>query len=68
MLIDVSVDLRDSYTGQSLHMTQDAVYVPDKNGTRFRVIFIERVQRGTPHEHKRVYLDRHAPTWPSNEL
>ena len=68
MLIDVGVDIRDGYTGLQNQSQQDSVYIPDQNGTRFHVVFIEFVQRGTPNEHKRVYLDRQAPTWPTNEL
>ena len=68
MLVDVSVDIRDGYTGAMTLLLQDAVYVPDKTGTRFVVVFIERVDRGTPHEHKRVFLDRLVPSWPTNNL
>jgi hypothetical protein len=68
MLVDSSVDLRDMYVGQSTIALQDSVYVPDKNGTHFYVVFIELVERGTPNEHKRVYLDRQAPSWPTDEL
>jgi hypothetical protein len=68
MLVDVSVDIRDAYTGQSIFSQQDTVFVPDQSGTPFVVIFIERLQRGTAHEHKRVFLDRRTPTWPTNEL
>ncbi len=68
MLVDLGVDIRDSYIGNDSHSTQDAVYIPDGNGTRFIVTFVERVQRGSPFEHKRVYLDRQTPPWPTNEL
>jgi len=68
MLIDVNVDIRDAYTGHAGHAFQDTVYIPDKDGTAFVVTFIERVLRGTAHEHKRVYLDRSSPNWPTNEL
>jgi len=68
MLIAPSVDIRDMYIGQAAMAMQDSVYIPDQNGTRFSVVFIELVQRGTPNEHKRVYLDRQTPTWPTNEL
>jgi hypothetical protein len=44
------------------------VYLPDKNGTAFRVMFVERVNRGLASDHKRVYLDRLLPTWPTNDL
>ena len=68
MLVDVSVDIRDGYNGAEFFMQQDAIWVPDVNGTRFNVIFVERVLQGTAQEHKRVYLDRTAPTWPTNNL
>lgn len=68
MLLEVSVDIRDCYLGGGALGAQDTVYVPDQNGTPFKVVFIERVQRGTAHDHKRVYLDRQTPTWPTNEL
>ncbi len=68
LLIDVNVDIRDCYVGQGSYFAEDNIYIPDKDGTRFEVVFIERLHRGTPHEHKRVYLDRMAPTWPTNEL
>jgi len=68
MLVDVSVDIRDSYAGSSSTVAQDSVYVPDKTGTRFEVIFCERALRGTPNEHLVVYLDRAAPGWPTAQL
>jgi hypothetical protein len=46
----------------------DKVYVPDKNGTSFVVRFVERRGQGTSADHKRVYLDREAVTWPTTEL
>jgi hypothetical protein len=42
--------------------------VPDSTGTAFLVKFVERVGYGTPNDHKRVYLDRAGPTWPTNNL
>ncbi len=68
MLVDVSVDIRDAYTGHMTSTLQDTIYVPDQSGTAFNVMFIERVQRGTPQEHLRVFLDRQTPSWPTNEL
>jgi hypothetical protein len=68
MLVDVSVDIRDAYTGQMTSTIQDTVFVPDQTGTAFNVIFVERLQRGTAQEHKRVFLDRQTPSWPTNEL
>jgi hypothetical protein len=68
LLVDLSVDLRDSYTGTGTSSPQDIIYIPDQNGVAYLVVFIERVQRDTPYDHKRVYLDRQTPTWPSNNL
>ena len=68
MLVDASVDIRDGYTGLQNQMMQDNIYIPDKTGTRFIVIFVERVQHGTPLEHKRVFLDRQTPGWPTSEI
>ena len=68
LLVDVSVDIRDAYAGALAFMQQDSIYVPDKNGTGFKVVFVERVFRGQTQDHKRVYLDRAVPTWPTNEL
>jgi hypothetical protein len=68
MLVDVSVDIRDAYTGHMTSTLQDTIYVPDQTGTAFNVMFVERLQRGTPQEHKRVFLDRQTPSWPTNEL
>jgi hypothetical protein len=74
LLVDVSVDVRDGFTtwppqGQPGPATNyDQVFVPNQNGTLFKVVFVERCGRGTAADHKRVYLDRGAPTWPSNDL
>jgi hypothetical protein len=46
----------------------DLVCVPDRNGTRFQVLFVERVARGTALDHKRAYLCRSTLTWPSNDV
>jgi hypothetical protein len=68
LLVDVSIDIRDGYTGAMTPGNPDRVWVPDQNGTVFTVVFVERVHRGLPGDHKRVYLDRGAPSWPSDDL
>lgn len=68
LLVGPTVDIRDLYTGTAGSAAQDMVYIPDQNGTPFLVTFIELVQRGSPDVHKRVYLDRQTPTWPTDEL
>jgi hypothetical protein len=64
LYLDAGVDVRDNWPSAA----NSRVYVPDKNGTRFDVVFVELVNRGTPARYKRVYLDRQAVTWPSSEL
>lgn len=68
MLVSLSVDIRDAYTLGSVGFNADAVYVPDKNGTKFNVVFVERKLRGTSLDHKKVYLSRQTPTYPTNHL
>src|SRR5262245_40751958 len=68
LLVDVATDIRDAYNQGVVGATADAVYVPDQNGTSFRVVFVERQQRGAAQDHKRVYVRRILPTWPTNEL
>ncbi len=68
MEVETSVDIRDNYAGALATNLSDHVWVPDKNGTKFIVVFIERVGRGTAFDYKRAYLDRQAPTWPSDNL
>ena len=68
-LVDAALDIRDRYAGGStVGVVQDIVYVPDKNGTPFYVLFIELLGKGTPNVVKRVYLDRRAPVWPTDNL
>ncbi len=68
MLVETSVDVRDLYTGGLTGSAQDTVYIPDKNGSPFKAVFVERVYRNQMQDHKRVYLDRQTPNWPTNEL
>jgi hypothetical protein len=49
----------------------DTAYAPNQNGTPFYVVFVQRVGKGTPFDHKRVYLQRCAGgviPWPTNDL
>jgi hypothetical protein len=76
MLVGPTVDVRDPYLGGVVTSGEeagssawaDAVYVPNKNGTKFQVIFVERVALGTSQDVKRVYLQRQSPSWPTNNL
>lgn len=77
-LVALAIDVRDDYqgppagpiVGQEAAPTSDAdaLYIPDKNGVRYYVVFVERVGYGTGRDHKRVYLQRSKPTWPTNYL
>ena|SRR5436190_10545488 len=68
-LMDLAVDIRDCYAGdESTNNLGDTIYIPDKNGTGFKVVFIEAVNIGLASVHKRVYLDRQTPNWPTNVL
>jgi hypothetical protein len=65
MRVPLGTDIRDSGgTGP------DKVWVPDQNGTSFQVIWIARSARGTPLDHKVVYLLRDSGnvSWPTDNL
>ena len=68
LLVSAGVDIRDAYTGAMGWTEQDTVYIPDQNGTAYKVTFIERVGSGGAADHKRVYLDRKTPTWPTDQV
>jgi hypothetical protein len=44
------------------------VYVPNKDGTCFEIVFVELLERGKAASFKRVYLERKSITWPSEQL
>ena len=44
------------------------VYVPNKEGTCFEIVFVEVLERGKAGSFKRVYLERKSITWPSEQL
>ena len=55
-------------TGLGTPSGWDWLWVPDKNGTKFAVVFVARVGRGTGSDAKLLYLLRQPPTWPTNDL
>lgn len=63
-LMDAGTDVRDGFSGGTTGGNADAVYIPDRTGTRFDVVFVERQPDGS----RRVYLNRRAPAWPTNEV
>src|SRR5947209_5377822 len=57
-LVNLGVDIRDDYSQGVQGGFQDNIYVPDRTGTKYKVIFVERALRGTGADHKKVYLQR----------
>jgi hypothetical protein len=70
----LGTDIRDGYQQTSAvgeegaSAVQDAVYVPDKSGTKFLVVFVARMGYGSASDLKQVYLQRLPPSWPTNSL
>ncbi len=67
-IVSLATDLRDGFTDYTTFGNADSVFIPNKDGTEFKVIFVERRNRGQSNEYKKVYLNRERPTWPTNEL
>lgn len=60
----LAVDVRDRFdAAPSFGGAGDDIFVPDQNGTRFLVMFLEK--RGN---NKIAYLKRSWPTWPTNNI
>jgi hypothetical protein len=69
LFVDADADVRDGMVNFAFNvLLHDDVYVPDQDGTRFRVVAVEILGKGQPGAVRRVYLDRHAPSWPTDEL
>src|SRR5262249_27584278 len=66
---DDSVDVRDGGTrlggADSINYNDgDEVRVPNASGSRYVVVWVEVVNRGTPRQFKRAYLLRDTASWP----
>src|ERR1700737_675373 len=46
-----TVDIRDRYKGLMTSGNQDFIWIPDQNGTRFTVTFVQVIGLGTPGAH-----------------
>jgi hypothetical protein len=68
LLVDCFDDIRDDYSAGAIGGNQDTIYVPDNTGTAFSVIYVEIVELGKSWQHKRVYLVRNAPIYPTSNL
>jgi hypothetical protein len=64
MYVQDSEDIRDNWPGTPANK----VYIPDKTGTPFLVVFVEVLHRNTPQQYKRVFLKRQAPGWPTDNV
>src|ERR1700730_2529128 len=47
MFVAPTTDSRDKFQGSMTSSDLDTVWIPDKNGTRFKVIFVQRISEGT---------------------
>jgi hypothetical protein len=59
LLVPPDTDIRDSYLPSTFEGSGgDRVYVPDRNGTLFKVVLVRRKGRGTAVDHKYVLVTR----------
>jgi hypothetical protein len=65
MYVPINTDIRDGFGGGTQN---DSVYVPDKNGTQFKTVFVERVRTGIGGDQLRVFLTRQIPSFPTQNL
>ncbi len=68
LILDESIDIRDGCSRSAganaiTYADGDEVRIPDAGGSRFVVVWVEWVNRGTPKAFKRVYLLRHQFAW-----
>jgi hypothetical protein len=71
-LVDATVDIRDNMQVSggvpTIGVNADNIYVPDKNGTKFQVVLVRRVARGTAGDMKQIVLFRTQPTYPTDNV
>jgi hypothetical protein len=68
LVVDCSTDIRDAYDAGAIGATADTVYIPDKNGVGYTVIYVEIMHWGMAGQHKGVYVSRKTTTFPTNNL
>jgi hypothetical protein len=61
LALPLTTDIRDAGSG-------DNVYVPDQNGTKFTVVWVERVPCGGSADYKIAYLVRSTTTFPTDQV
>lgn len=57
MTCSATVDIRDNYPTAP----NSTLFVPDKTGNGWDIVFVETVNRGLPTVYKRIFLDRKSP-------
>ena|SRR5437867_2854512 len=67
--VDDTADIRDGCTrlagGDSvIYADGDEVRIPNGSGSRYVVVWVELVNRGTSRQFKRAYLVRDTAVWP----
>jgi hypothetical protein len=65
---ELSVDVRDEYDAGVTSGIIFRVFVPDRTGTEFEVLFVARIDRGSALDRKRCYLRRKGPAWPTEDI
>lgn len=68
ILFDQSIDIRDAYNAGTIGSTYDTLYIPDDTQTAWTVIFVEWVDLGYAWQHKRAYIVRQLPNYPTTAL
>jgi hypothetical protein len=71
-LVDLAVDVRDGWDLAATALAGDQFYIPDvtagSGNNVFEVVFVARRNRNQASDHKVVYLQRQAFTWPSDDV
>lgn len=67
--LDESVDVRDGCTRVAgadaiTYADGDGIRIPNASGTRYVVVWVETINRGTTRAFKRAYLIRDTAVWP----
>jgi len=71
MYVQDSTDIRDTWPANPANFC----YIPANGGandaaqsTKFMIVFVEVLNRNTPQQYKRVFLNRQTPNWPTDNV
>jgi hypothetical protein len=67
-LVPTGIDIRDAYTGggaagETLGSNADSIYIPDKTGTGWAVVFVQQIRNPGGSDFLKVFLLRQTPSW-----